>query len=92
MVLVAGALVLYVERGGRTLLSFTDHPKALARAAEALAATARTGRLGRVTLQRANGTDLIDRTALASPVARALAQAGFGTTPRGLRLNPAGGR
>lgn len=92
VVLVAGALVLYVERGGRTLLSFTDHPKALTRAAEALAATARTGRLGRVTLQRANGTDLIDRTALASPVARALAQAGFGTTPRGLRLNPAGGR
>ncbi len=36
VVLVDGELVLYVERGGRTLLSFVDDPEALAAAAQAL--------------------------------------------------------
>ncbi|WP_307844802.1 Lhr family ATP-dependent helicase [Actinotalea solisilvae] len=88
VVLVEGALVLYLERGGRTLLSFTTDPGTLARAARALAGAAQDGRLGRLTLQRADGADLLDRAALATPLAAALAQAGFGTTPRGLRLDP----
>ncbi|WP_149204796.1 Lhr family ATP-dependent helicase [Actinotalea subterranea] len=92
VVLVAGALVLYVERGGRTVLSFSQDHDSLAAAAHALATTARTGRLGRLTLQRADGAELVDRETLATPLARALSAAGFGTTPRGLRLNPAPGR
>ena len=87
VVLVGGALALYVERGGRTVLSFTDDPSVLASGAAALAATATTGRLGRLTVTRINGADVLDRGALETPVARALHHAGFGTTPRGLRLS-----
>ncbi|WP_146819280.1 Lhr family ATP-dependent helicase [Actinotalea fermentans] len=86
VVLVDGALVLYLERGGRTLLSFTDADPALLAAARALADTARTGALGRLTLSRADGAAVLDRETLAGPLARALAEAGFGVTPRGLRL------
>ena len=86
MVLVDGALVLYVERGGATLLSFTDQADRLAAAAAALATTARRGTAGRLTLRRIDGADLLDRDVMASPVVTALTAAGFGTTPQGLRL------
>jgi ATP-dependent Lhr-like helicase len=86
VVLVGGALALYLERGGRTLLSFTDDDAALTAAARALAATARAGALGRLTLSRADGAAVLDRDLLDGPLGRALAEAGFGVTPRGLRL------
>jgi ATP-dependent Lhr-like helicase len=89
VVLVGGGLVLYLERGGRTLLSFSEDPRRLAAAAAALAAAARTGALGRLTMARADGAALLDRQVLAGPVARALTDAGFGVTPRGLRLSDA---
>jgi len=54
-VLVDGSLVLYVERGGRTLLSWTDDPERLAPSAAALAAAVRDGALGRLTVERADG-------------------------------------
>jgi ATP-dependent Lhr-like helicase len=91
VVLVGGAPVLYVERGGHSLLSFTADAPALGRAATALAAAVRTGALGRLTLGRADGSALLDRHVLAGPVARALTDAGFGVTPRGLRLSDARG-
>src|SRR4029077_17819671 len=47
-VLVDGALALYVERGGRTLLSWTDDAERLAASAVALAAAVRDGALGRL--------------------------------------------
>ncbi|MBC7291009.1 MAG: DEAD/DEAH box helicase, partial [Actinotalea sp.] len=90
VVLVGGALVLYLERGGRTVLSFTDEASALAAASGALAATARGGRLGRLTLQRIDGADVLDRATLDGPVATALATVGFAATPRGLRLREGG--
>ena len=43
VVLVDGALVFYVERGGKTLLSFTEDPARLAPAADALARAVRQG-------------------------------------------------
>ena len=86
VVLVAGTLVLYVERGGRTLLSFSDEPAPLAAATALLAATVRTGRLGRLTVQRGDGVALLGTTTLHSPLGRALTDAGFAPTPRGLRL------
>ncbi len=91
VVLVGGALTLYVERGGRTLLSFTEDATVLGRGAQALVAAARTGALGRLTLGRADGAALLDRETLAGPLARALTDAGFGVTPRGLRLADARG-
>lgn len=86
VVLVRGRLALYVERGGRTVLSFTTDPDELGPAARALAETTASGRLGRLTLQRIDGADVLDRATLDAPVAGALAAAGFATTPRGLRL------
>ena len=81
VILADGELVLYVERGGRTLLSWTDDPQQLAPAAAALAAAVRAGALGRLTVERADGGGVYD-----SPLARALEEAGFRPTPKGLRL------
>jgi ATP-dependent Lhr-like helicase len=81
-VLVDGALVLYVERGGRTLLSWTDESESLEVGAAALAAAVREGALGRLTVERADGLRVGDDSALG----RALEAAGFRPTPRGLRL------
>jgi ATP-dependent helicase Lhr and Lhr-like helicase len=81
VVLVDGELVLYVERGGKTLLSWTSEPSLLDPASAALAAAVRAGALGRLTVERADGGGVYD-----SPLARALESAGFRPTPRGLRL------
>ncbi len=81
VVLADGHLVLYVERGGRTLLSWTSDPAALGPAAAALAGAVRGGALGRLTVERADGAAVHD-----SPLAQALESAGFRPTPRGLRL------
>ncbi|HEX3195662.1 MAG TPA: ATP-dependent helicase [Streptosporangiaceae bacterium] len=81
-VLVNGSLVLYVERGGRTLLSWTDDPERLAPSAVALAAAVKDGALGRLTVERADG----ERAGGDSPLTQALEGAGFRPTPRGLRL------
>ena len=81
VVLVDGSLVLYVERGGRTLLSWTDDPAVLVPCAHALAAAVRDGALGRMTVEKADGGAVQD-----SPLAAALSAAGFRATPRGLRL------
>ena len=81
-VLVDGSLVLYVERGGRTLLSWTDDVERLDLAAAALAAAVRDGALGRLTVERADGL----RAGGDSPLTLALEAAGFRPTPRGLRL------
>ena len=86
VVLVDGTLALFVERGGASLLSFTDDPVVLRAAASALAQTVRRGALGRVTVQRADGD-----SAMSGPVADALESAGFRLTPRGLRLRPDAG-
>jgi hypothetical protein len=81
VVLADGQLVLYVERGGKTLLSWTSDPDLLDPAAAALADAVRKGALGRLTVERADGGGVYD-----SPLAQALEQAGFRPTPRGLRL------
>ncbi|MEU1731198.1 ATP-dependent helicase [Streptosporangium sp. NPDC020145] len=80
VVLVDGHLVLYVERGGRTLLSFADGD-VLQPAVDALALAVRDGALGKLTVERADGTAIND-----SPLGAALESAGFHPTPRGLRL------
>jgi ATP-dependent Lhr-like helicase len=81
VVLVDGACVLYVERGGRTLLSFADDAAALQPAADALALAVRDGALGKLQVERADGLPVV-----ASPLGVALETAGFRPTPRGLRL------
>ncbi|WP_373466034.1 DEAD/DEAH box helicase [Streptomyces sp. V3I8] len=88
VVLVDGELALYMERGGKTLLAWPGapdeaprHDARLRTAAEALAAAARAGSLGTVTVERVNGA-----SALTSEFGALLEGAGFHATPRGLRL------
>ncbi|WP_186382542.1 ATP-dependent helicase [Amycolatopsis rhizosphaerae] len=81
VVLVDGRPVLYVERGGRSLLSFTDNETSLRAAAQALAGAVREGWLGQLAVQRADGEQ-----ALTSALAEILRDAGFRATPKGLRL------
>jgi ATP-dependent Lhr-like helicase len=83
VVLVDGALTLYVERGGKTLLSWTDDHTLLQSAADALALAVREGALGKLTVEKADGTSVLLPDL---PLAQALAGAGFHATPRGLRL------
>ena len=85
VVLVDGSLALYVERGGRTLLSWTEDPELLGPSAAALAAAVRDGALGRLSVERADGLT-VGSGIHGSPLAQALEAAGFRPTPRGLRL------
>jgi ATP-dependent Lhr-like helicase len=80
VVLVDGFLALYVERGGKTVLTFTDDERMLAAAATSLASAVRTG-LGRLRIERVNG-----EFSIGTPFGRLLADAGFAATPQGLRL------
>jgi ATP-dependent Lhr-like helicase len=81
VVLVDGTCVLYVEKGGRSLLSFTDDPAVLQPAADALALAVHEQALGKLQVERADGL-AVSQTALGA----ALEAAGFRATPRGLRL------
>jgi ATP-dependent Lhr-like helicase len=81
VVLIEGSLVLYVERGGKSLLSFTDDMDVLRPAVDALALAVREGSLGRLAVERADGAAILN-----TPLAEALEAAGFRPTPRGLRL------
>ncbi|HVW82162.1 MAG TPA: DEAD/DEAH box helicase [Mycobacteriales bacterium] len=81
VVLVDGELCLYVERGGKSLLSWSEDPAVIQPAADALALAVRDGMLGRLAVERADGSSVLD-----TPLAEALQAAGFRPTPRGLRL------
>ena len=84
VVLVDGALVLYLERGGRTVLSFSDDGEVLRAAASDLAATARARRLDTLTVEKVNGEGVYG-----TELALALQEAGFVVTPRGYTLRKA---
>ncbi|MEU1971626.1 DEAD/DEAH box helicase [Microbacterium sp. NPDC019599] len=81
VVLVDGALALYLERGGKSALAFTDAPESLAAAARDLAATARARRLDTLTIEQVNGEFVYTAAA-----GQALRDAGFVESPRGLTL------
>ncbi|MET0433268.1 MAG: DEAD/DEAH box helicase [Cellulomonas sp.] len=89
VVLVDGVLALYLERGGRTVLTFTEDETALRLATARLAETVREGRLGRITLVRADGEELLTGGLESTALGRALALADFAPTPRGIRLRSA---
>jgi ATP-dependent Lhr-like helicase len=84
VVLVDGALTLYVERGGKTLLTWTDEATLLGPAAQSLSEAGRRGALGRMTVERADGEQILGGGS--TPLREALDAAGFVSTPRGLRL------
>nr|WP_245757639.1 ATP-dependent helicase [Amycolatopsis xylanica] len=80
-VLVDGIPALYVERGGRSLLSFTEDSDTLRAGARALSTAVREGWLGQLAVQKADGEH-----ALTSVLSEILVEAGFRATPKGLRL------
>ncbi|MUM28892.1 DEAD/DEAH box helicase [Mycolicibacterium sp. CBMA 295] len=86
--LVDGRLVWFLERGGRTLLSFTSDAETQRAAAAALAELVSTGRIPSLLVERINGVGVLDPgvDAERATVQDALAGAGFARTPRGLRL------
>ena len=88
VVLVDGELAWFLERGGRSLLGFTDDPEANHAAAAAIAELVSAGRVGSIVVERVNGIPVLDPQARPATmrVVAALSEVGFARTPRGLRL------
>lgn len=85
--LVDGELAWFLERGGRSLLTFGDDPGAHHAAAQALADLVTARRVESILVERINGVPALQPLAGGpSPAAEALADAGFARTPRGMRL------
>uniref|UniRef100_UPI0038CDB3D2 Lhr family ATP-dependent helicase n=1 Tax=Nocardia bovistercoris TaxID=2785916 RepID=UPI0038CDB3D2 len=81
VVLADGELALYLERGGKTLLTFTEDPDIRQAAATALGDLVRDRRVDSLVIDRIDGDSVHGHT-----FAEFLTAAGFSTTPRGLRL------
>ncbi|WP_258804786.1 ATP-dependent helicase [Pseudarthrobacter sp. NS4] len=81
VVLVDGALVLYVERGGKTLLAFSEDEAVLAAAGAALVGVVTRGAVDKLIMEKVNGHGILDTS-----VAAALSSAGAYSTPKGLRI------
>jgi ATP-dependent Lhr-like helicase len=84
VVLVSGHLAVYVERGGRTMLTFASSPESLTRAFSELAALVRRGGAGPLTVKQVDGAAVLDRESAA--LRTLMEAAGFATTPAGMRL------
>ena len=83
VILVDGDLTWYLERGGRSLLTFSEDPEAHRTAAEALTQSAARGASAGILIEKIDGVPVLDSNG--APDA-ALQDAGFSRTPRGLRL------
>ncbi|QHK21541.1 DEAD/DEAH box helicase [Pseudarthrobacter psychrotolerans] len=81
VVMVDGALILYVERGGKTLLAFSEDTTVLSAAGAALVSVVTRGAVDKLIMEKVNGHGILD-----TPVAAALAAAGAYSTPKGLRI------
>ena len=86
MVLVRGELVLYVERGGKTLLTWTDEPSLLQPAVDALALAVRDGTLGPMKVERADGDSVLVARGTGQPVDVSDDRGRLPAHPGGLRL------
>jgi len=80
VVLIDGELAVYVERGGKSVLTFTEDPADLAAAATSVAGAVRSG-LGKLSVERVDGVFVLE-----APLGEALRAAGFTATPQGVRL------
>lgn len=84
--LVNGDLVLYLERGGKSLLTFTPDQSVIDLALRELAATIKNHQIPIPTIERVDSA-AAGTSALSEP----LESVGFVLTPRGYRLRPAPG-
>ena len=80
VVIVDGTLTLYIERGGKTVLTFGAEGERLEAAAESLARTVRE-RIGKLRVEKVDG-----EFSIGTPLGEALVRAGFALHPDGLRL------
>ncbi|MFC0582244.1 DEAD/DEAH box helicase [Micrococcoides hystricis] len=88
VVLVDGALALYLERGGKTMLSFLSEEQSadgalLETIAASLVGTLRAARIDKIHSEKLNQEPI-----LGTPLAAALLAAGFYSSPSGLRFRP----
>jgi ATP-dependent Lhr-like helicase len=81
VVLVSGAAIVYVERGGRSLELLDDDDERIATGLRSLAAAVRDGRIGRLSLERIDGREIVG-----SPYAERLTALGFRAGPRRFTL------
>ena len=81
VVLVGGEPAVFVERGGKRLLTFTDDPDVLAPAAAELADAVRRSAVPRMHVDQVDGERV-----LTSPFGELLVEHGFARTPRGIRM------
>ncbi|WP_370327831.1 DEAD/DEAH box helicase [Euzebya sp.] len=79
VITVDGRLVLFLEKGGRSALTFTEDPDLLAAAAAAAADLVESGRVRDLRIAKVDGDPAVDQ-----PLVPALRQAGFADHPRGL--------
>ncbi|OKL53541.1 hypothetical protein BSZ39_09005 [Bowdeniella nasicola] len=86
VILHGGDLLAYIERGGRSLLIFTDDASAFADLGPAIARVVAAGALARVTIESVAGVPILSRHPLAAAVKDSLTAAGFTATPKGMRL------
>jgi ATP-dependent Lhr-like helicase len=94
---MGGRPVIYVERGGRSLLTFSAQSTESAEsarsegqpttttAARLLVEAVRAGTVGALTIRTVNGVAVMEPGGSA-PVRAALEEAGFALTPRGYRV------
>lgn len=85
VVISGGQLLVYMERGGRTMLIFTENNEVLDQAAHALVARLESAGSPRLAVERING-----EAALNHRFADSLKTAGFHSAPSGLRFSPRG--
>ena len=81
VVMVDGVLVLYVERGGRTLLCFSDDETLVSLAGTALVNVVKRGAIDKMAIEKVNGGEV-----LGTPLATAMLAAGAYSSPRGVRI------
>ncbi len=83
VVVVDGHLGLYLERGGRTALTYSDDPDQLSLIAHALKSQVTHRSVASLIVKKIDGASALSGI---HPFAQALTEAGFHTAPQGLRM------
>ncbi len=83
IVVLDGDPLVWLERGGRTALTWSTDPGRLAAASKELAGLVHSGRLASLTIEKVDGADALGSS---HPFVTALIAAGFHQTPKGVRL------
>ncbi|RLY94166.1 DEAD/DEAH box helicase [Kocuria tytonicola] len=92
VVLVDGALTLYLERGGKTALAFVSDAGLLHLAAEAVAGLVQRKAVDSLVVEKVNGDSVLSSEELVTAVRDGLLAGGFYQTPKGVRMRaPVGG-